>query len=306
MNPLTFPSSPLANAPTRYIPHQPFQTNRHVLDKAGEISLHDHSGSAELVLVTHGYGYHYAGSTAEEAKRGTVFFIPPSLFHCFYPADRNNSTRLAVLNCTFSKDFFQDIQGTFPQLDSFLDSLFSNEPSLYPHHFSYSLTQKQSAAIKPMLESLEHFDIQTQRDIAQLTLAALLLQIQHNVKPSAVAEPNPIVQRTLEYIHTHYKSEAFTFSALYQWVFASKSHICTLFRKHTGVTPMHYLNQLRIQEACRLLRHNTSPHTVYKHVGYKEYNTFYVNFKKITGFNLRDYQKAISALPPETSTPLNT
>ncbi|MDG0809896.1 AraC family transcriptional regulator [Cohnella rhizosphaerae] len=39
----------------------------------------------------------------------------------------------------------------------------------------------------------------------------------------------------------------------------SKYHFCRLFLKHTGITPIHYLTKIRIEQASRLLRQTDQP-----------------------------------------------
>lgn len=68
----------------------------------------------------------------------------------------------------------------------------------------------------------------------------------------------------------------------------SKSHLCRVFKEHTGVTITHYINALRIQYANKLLGETNIPiKDVYKMCGYNCSQYFNRVFKKFTGCSPR-------------------
>ena len=94
---------------------------------------------------------------------------------------------------------------------------------------------------------------------------------------------NESVNQILEYIHAHYREpiELNTLSAL---TYSTPSHIARLFKKHTGTTIISYVHQVRIEDACRLLKvHRGSIQEIAFQVGYGSLNNFYKYFKKYTG-----------------------
>jgi YesN/AraC family two-component response regulator len=70
----------------------------------------------------------------------------------------------------------------------------------------------------------------------------------------------------------------------------SPNYLCVAFRRVVGKTPIQYLNDLRVQHACRLLeasRLNVAE--VAASVGISDANYFARLFKQKTGLQPRDY-----------------
>ena len=94
---------------------------------------------------------------------------------------------------------------------------------------------------------------------------------------------NESVNQILEYIHAHYR-ESIELNTLAALTYSTPSHIARLFKKHTGTTIISYVHQIRIEDACRLLKiHRGSIQEIAFQVGYGSLNNFYKYFKKYTG-----------------------
>lgn len=64
----------------------------------------------------------------------------------------------------------------------------------------------------------------------------------------------------------------------------SKSHLCRIFKQHTGVTITHYINALRMQYAYKLIIETNIPiKDIYIMCGYENSQYFNRVFKKIRG-----------------------
>ncbi|MCD8156174.1 MAG: helix-turn-helix transcriptional regulator, partial [Clostridiales bacterium] len=64
----------------------------------------------------------------------------------------------------------------------------------------------------------------------------------------------------------------------------SESHLRRLFEENIGMTPVDYLNHVRIQKACELIRKTGhSMEEIAIKVGFTTTSTFNRNFKRITG-----------------------
>lgn len=72
----------------------------------------------------------------------------------------------------------------------------------------------------------------------------------------------------------------------------SVSQFCRYFKLHTRKTYMQFLNELRVETACKLL--HTEVHTIAQvsyEVGFNNLSNFNRQFKKIKGFSPSDYRK---------------
>lgn len=94
---------------------------------------------------------------------------------------------------------------------------------------------------------------------------------------------NETVNLMLEYIHAHYR-EGIGLEDLAQVTYSTENHLSRLFKKYMDTTILSYVHELRIQEACRLLksREYDIQEAAYQ-VGYGSLNNFYKYFKRYTG-----------------------
>lgn len=275
-------------------------------DSISDIAYHDHSGDFELSLVTQGYGYHYINNTVREVSVGEVVLIDPDSFHSFFPVDKENSTRLQVLNFVFSRGAFKELEPLFPQLGEAFDFL----GAVSDHHPLYRSQNNLGRELSDYCQSLlvymaKNYNRNYEANTASvlLTMAAILLEICRVFSRKEIrkgeSDVPALVQKAMRYIAEHYLDPNFSISQIYDHLYVSKSHLCALFREHTDTTPVRHLNMLRVQRACKIMRKGMAcPDDLYSRVGYNEYNTFYINFKKFTGFNLRDYVKALQICMP--------
>lgn len=74
----------------------------------------------------------------------------------------------------------------------------------------------------------------------------------------------------------------------------SSNHLRRLFKKHYGMTPIHYINQLRINKAAELLAHkNDAILDIAYATGFKSLSAFYECFKEQIGMPPNEYRRAI-------------
>lgn len=280
---------------------QPY-VDSYTFDKISEINYHDHSGGFEISLITHGYGYHYINDSVKEVAKGDVVFIDPQSWHSLYPIDRENSTRLTVINCVFDRMCLVKLGETIPELMSAFD-FFSNIPQDHPLRlYDNCLNRNLTAFCKPLLS---HVEMQSREKnelsahLITLSISIMMLEVYRslqNAKRSNKKQGLPsLVDQAANIIQSHFLDPDFMISSLYEQLFVSKSHLCAVFKEHMHISPLQLLNTLRIKHACKLIRQaGYCSKTLHLESGYSEYNTFYINFKKVTGFCVREYIKALN------------
>ncbi|WP_394244859.1 helix-turn-helix domain-containing protein [Vibrio astriarenae] len=79
-------------------------------------------------------------------------------------------------------------------------------------------------------------------------------------------------------------------SALAKAALMSRFHYVRMFKQLYGVTPRHYLRDLRISKAKVFLKEGKSITDTCFEVGYESVTTFSSVFKKCTGLSPRDFQ----------------
>ena len=101
-----------------------------------------------------------------------------------------------------------------------------------------------------------------------------------------------LVEGVRLYIDEHYR-DPINICDLAAQFYISPSHLSRQFKTLYGCTPIQYLIDMRISEACRLLRENPEMEakTASTLVGYTDQFHFSKLFKKHTGYTPSEYRK---------------
>lgn len=104
---------------------------------------------------------------------------------------------------------------------------------------------------------------------------------------------NNAFMELMEYIEENYKTDI-SLAKVAQHCHMNTNYISQLFKKETGTTFVHYITQLRMEEAIRLLRTTRkSTAEISSLVGFNDYFYFLKTFKKYTGKTLGQYRAEI-------------
>lgn len=100
------------------------------------------------------------------------------------------------------------------------------------------------------------------------------------------------ISDALEYIEKKYMDEI-KMENLAEICSLSETHFRRLFTEYMHMTPVEYLNLIRVQQACELMKKSTySMEEVAQRVGYTTISTFNRNFRKIIGTSPYQYKKS--------------
>ena len=98
----------------------------------------------------------------------------------------------------------------------------------------------------------------------------------------------------LSYIADNYR-ELNSLEEIAEHFFVSSSYLCRVFKKHTGMTLSHYINQIKIQHACELLIDTTKNVTeIAFECGYNSSMYFCKTFKEQMGCTPSEFRKELS------------
>ena len=99
------------------------------------------------------------------------------------------------------------------------------------------------------------------------------------------------IEKALEYINENYNKDI-SRDDVSDAIYMSPGYFSYCFHEKTGVTFSNYLTKLRMERAISLLIINTPVNKIIPLVGYKNKNSFLLNFKKYTGKTPTEYKKA--------------
>ena len=111
--------------------------------------------------------------------------------------------------------------------------------------------------------------------------------------PEGIRQKNGFdqVRPALEYIRENYQM-SMKIAEMAEVCHMSESHFRRLFEKNINMTPVEYLNQIRVRKACDLIKKtNCSMEEIAVKVGFTTTSTFNRNFKRITGTSPYQWKK---------------
>jgi AraC-like DNA-binding protein len=184
-------------------------------------------------------------------------------------------------------------------VESFIYSIYDKN-SLYAENLIHRINKKayfigscQNESIvwqiKEIIEEMR-YKKELYAEAVQGLLLTLLMQIvrmdntvQNNAKPSTVKVPQ--IQRALDYVCDNY-NKSIPIEALADVCHISETHFRRLFSGTMNMSPIDYINFVRVERACDLMKKTQdSMEDIAVKVGFQTVSTFNRNFKKVLGIS---------------------
>lgn len=256
-----------------------------------EVPYHAHD-FIEYCYVAEGTGFHHIEQEIFPIHRGWLFVIPIGAAHVFRPATSEKGSKAPVVyNCIF--DTHLAAQLALVQEQPIQEHLLEIGGS----SSAYFAVFDRDGAIEPLMLKLHH-EMKLREAGSKTMLYALLSQLivtvyrlkygKHETLTPEAADFNDIIY----YLEQNYH-QALTLEMLSCYAGWSSRHLQRLFHKYTGQAFGSFLQNLRIQKSCELLRTSKMKiSTIAEHVGYRSIDSFNAVFKKLVGLTPTEYRKA--------------
>lgn len=258
--------------------------------------VHKHT-FIELVYVISGTATHLVGERTFPATKGDLFIINYNTPHAFFQDD-DASEPFVCYDLLFTPGFldtslldnvrFESINSSF-----LFYSLFPATQSGPDVHISGSSYNSFGDLFNKIYQEFTYRE-NGYLDMIRAYVVELIIKIFR--KMSAVSHPEifnrqaQIVDTTLDYLRQNYQKRL-SLDDLAAQVFLSKDYFARLFRETTGMPISALLQQIRIDEACKLLKGtDTKIDDVAGFCGFNDIQYFYRIFKKVTGMTPRQYR----------------
>ncbi|WP_410771530.1 AraC family transcriptional regulator [Fontibacillus sp. BL9] len=242
--------------------------------------------SHTLIVITGGSGEVSADGCPQHAARGKCFLLQPEqAFHL----RGGESPALSYFLVSFSVR--QDVGGLFARNTALVYEPFSRLEDQLHELLSASgdpaillLNRGVSDPIIPTDEAGLHSLKSFHRHIRfQTMLYEVLYRLQAELQGGK--NDRQAVERSIDYLHRAYR-EDIGIGRLAQEVNMSRWQYGSLFKSLTGQTPVRYLNNLRIEQAKRLLATSSARVSdVAARVGFRDEYYFSRRFKQTTGMS---------------------
>ena len=150
-------------------------------------------------------------------------------------------------------------------------------------------------AYKRILEILGNMQTEFGSKHSYIHLAEILTIISNPANRTTPHQrtENKTVQNIMNYINSDYPSIT-SLDDIASHAHISKEYLCQLFKKETGITVSHYLNGVRIQNACEILKKGKSNVIETAMLcGYNSSMYFCKIFKSIVNMTPKEYRKSV-------------
>ncbi|QHW32790.1 AraC family transcriptional regulator [Paenibacillus rhizovicinus] len=271
-------------------PALPIYVNRSVEDY--NITEHRHD-FLEIVYVSEGAGTHHLGEEAFPVAHGDIFFLPVGISHVFRPASTSPQHPLIVYNCVIAPDAALQLLRSIPGGTTLQPLLESPRYRMYrdPYGEFHRLFQRLH---------YEYLSDQPGRETALYQgVLGLLLHLFRLDGKSEAAGANAIVPNGLETVisavHSRFEQEL-PAKGMAAIAGIGERQFHRLFLKQTGMSFKAYHQNVRINEACRLLRTTDRKISdIASAVGYQDMPYFNGLFRRKNGVSPREYRKQASS-----------
>lgn len=255
--------------------------------------LHSHD-FYELVVIISGKGTHFTRSNSFQLHPGNVFVITPGLEHGY-----RDVQNLRLYNILFDNKLFEDSFYDLRNMPGY-HAMLRLEPS-YRNDTGIStlmqLTPAQLAEIMPLLEQMQTECDSIESDIGAQSIAFAnlvhLLVVLFRIYAEHPRKDNLTIMRiadALSYLESHADRPVGT-KELMELTNMSASTLNRHFQNATGLSPVEFHIQRRIEMACRLIRaSDLSMGEISEATGFNDANYFSRQFRKVMGMSPRQYR----------------
>jgi AraC-like DNA-binding protein len=261
--------------------------------------MHKHD-FIEIAYILSGEGIHRVGDSSYEAIKGDLFVINFDTPHGFFAKPGNENP--VVYNCVFRPEFldsalfssvhFEDITSSF-----LLKSLFPSDTLSKSDVKLVGQDQLEAEQIFSKMYAEYNGQKKGYYDLLRAFLVELIVKIFRFLEkaPETVvsASNRKLVEKAMDYLRHNYNSDI-TLHDLALQSFITKNYFSRLFKKVSGISFSDYVQQIRIEEVCRLLGEtDMKVLDIALMTGFKDAKFFYETFKKHIGSTPGDYRSGV-------------
>ncbi len=231
-----------------------------------------------IQYVVRGKGEFFAGNVLYPLSRGALFLLPKQRYH-YYKSDEIDP--YSYYWACFNGDGFERFLSAIGLTDD-NPVIFLGENDEVEKAF---VRLTELAPIKNKFASLETLS-------SCYRLLGAIAAALPSPREEIVRVPNSAVKAATDYIAENY-TRSVSLGDLARAAHVDKCYLVTLFKKHTGVSPVRYLIRYRVSVACKLLGDDLSVTEIGARCGFSDPTNFFVRFKQVTGLTPSAYRKTM-------------
>ncbi|MEO6524356.1 MAG: AraC family transcriptional regulator [Mucilaginibacter sp.] len=255
--------------------------------------LHRHK-EAQITWIQQGEGILIAGNNMHDYKSGDVFLLGANLPHLFKSNPEyfnpQSDRPIKAFTLFFNPDGVLSALFNLPEMKAF--KIF-----LQQHQQGFKIPDKNFKQVSQCMNNVKGTSGSDQL-MQFLNLLKSLLSINTKLEPLSTYGDLPSITENegvrigniYNFIMQNY-AEPITLEDVAKAAYMTSESFCRYFKKHTGHTFISFLNEIRINEACKKLTAHKfeSISTVAYKCGFKSITNFNRVFKCIIGTSPREY-----------------
>lgn len=283
-----------------FLDNIPIYLNLAVERKEDECNFHRHD-FIEIAYVSTGRGMHLIGNDKYPVSKGDLCIINYDIPHVFIQNEEDKKGDFTVYNCVFKPEFIDYSLINSKDFKSIAASLLFNsffiedKPAINLKLTGLNQTEIEEIYRKMYMEYTTkpkgYINILRSYLIEMLTKTFRLLESENDIT-DANSHKYKIINEALEFLNNNYSSSCLNIDEVAFKTFLSRGYFSKIFKEVTGLNYSEYLQNLRITEACKLLKTTDAKIIdIMSNVGFKDIKHFHKLFKKITGHSPGEYRK---------------
>lgn len=273
------------------------------VQERAEHHLHAHD-FLEIAYVVSGTGIHTIGQNEYNVSKGDLFIINHDIPHEFRSLEDISEPRLFVYNCVFKPEFLDyrlvNTKDFRIIMESFLFRSLASKEGLSSQQVNF--VKSSDKIIEDIYEKMfREFTLKEAGYIEVLRAYVIELIVtifriyskNNSVNGPLEVKRREMIDKAINFMKDNF-SKDLKLEDISTIAFLSPGYFSRLFKESTSMTISEYLQNLRIEEACAILK-NTDLKIidVAQEVGYKDLKFFNHLFKKITGKTPGQYRKSL-------------
>ena len=246
-------------------------------DYEGKLHIHEF---AEISHIVSGEAEHEIGGVKYKAGRGDIIAIPKGIAHTFRPAVCDEP--FVAYDLMFTENFFSGLQ-LGDDLKVVLASVLGAKEPFSDMRLSGAGYQHYGEIFYKI-----YTEFRTRGagyiDLIRAYLCEFLINLYRKLKTDGECNfperLKSIVRNTVSYIEEHFR-EHLTIDMLSSRVFLSNDYLGRLFKEITGTTIGAYIQKVRLDLACKLLKDtDKTVSEIAELSGFGDIKSFYTVFKR--------------------------
>ena len=266
----------------------------------------------EIVYFKEGIGVHSIDGENLDIHSGCICIINTGVSHSYKINNSQDDKSIVVKNCIFYSSFLGDEFRPNRFIQDFWNKVFKGNQRPPKKNF-IQIDRDYNRDYETMFNMIE-YEIRAKKvnylDIIRNDLINILIRLfrdhlENVEKPEISSANGELMEKAIKYISEHYNSPL-TVAACSKNIGFSTAYFNRLFKIYTKSTFRKYLQKLRCEKACILLREtDMSIQSISAEVGYNDPKQFYLLFKKFIGTTPNNYRGLTIGMKNTTPPPQN-